>query len=158
MSDALKIIMILGFSIFCFLTFSRKLYKVLDDKNDYTLMQRFYAMNTVAIILALIVHRVAVSPVLRMLVMKSEVVLVISVAIFYGIYRVIKFYISKDKCYKNELSCLESKLVMKLFRYICYIAIGGVLLYGLLYISLGLLYYTMMAFITAILVLGFLFF
>lgn len=158
MSDVLKIIMILGFTIFCFLTFSRKLYKVLDDKNDYTLMQRFYAMNTVAIILSLIVHRVAVSPVLRMFAMKSEVVLVISVAVFYCIYKAIKSYISKDKCYKNELSCLENQLLRKLFRYLCYFAIGGVLLYGLIYISLGLLYYSMMAFITAILVLGFIFF
>lgn len=158
MSDALKIIMILGFSIFCFVTVSRKLYEVLDGKNNYTLMQRFYAMNTVAIILALIVHCVAVSAVIRMLVMKSEVVLVISLAVFYCIYKAIKFYICRDKCYKNELSCLENQLVTKLFRYICYLVLGGVLLYGLLYISLGLLYYTMMAFITAIFVLGFIFF
>ena len=158
MSDALKIIMIIGFSIFCFATVSMKLYMVLEDKNDYTLIQRFYAINTVSIILALIVCRVTALPVLRMLSMRSEVVLVISIAMFYCIYKTIKFYICKDKCYKNELSCLESQLVMKLFRYICYIAIGGILLYGLLYISLGLLYYSMMAFITAILVLGFLFF
>lgn len=158
MSDALKIIMILGFSIFCFLTFSRKLYKVLDDKNDYTLMQRFYAMNTVAIILALIVHCVAVSPILRMLAIRSEVVRVISIVVFYCIYKAIKSCFSKEKCYKNELSCLENQLLRKLFRYLCYFAIGGVLLYGLIYISLGLLYYSMMAFITAILVLGFIFF
>lgn len=158
MSDAIKIIMIILFSMSCFVTVSRKLYEVLDDKNNYTLMQRFYAMNTVALILALIVHCVAVSPVLRILAMRSEVVLVISIAVFYGIYRAIKFYISKDKCYKNELNCLENHLLRKLFRYLCYFAIGGVLLYGLLYISLGLLYYTMMAFITAILVLGFIFF
>lgn len=158
MSDVLKIIMILGFTIFCFLTFSRKLYKVLDDKNDYTLMQRFYAMNTVAIILALIVHPVVFSPVLRMFAMKSEVVLLISIAVFYCIHKAIKFYICKDKCYKKELNCLENQLLRKLFRYICYLAIGGVLLYGLVYLSLGLLYYTMMTFITVVLVLGFIFF
>ena len=112
MSDALKIIMILGFSIFCFLTFSRKLYKVLDDKNDYTLMQRFYAMNTVAIILALIVHCVAVSPILRMLAIRSEVVRVISIVVFYCIYKAIKSCFSKEKCYKNELSCLENQLLV----------------------------------------------
>lgn len=158
MSDALKIIMIIGFSIFCFVTVSRKLYKVLEDKNDYTLIQRFYAINTVSIILALIVYRVTVSSVLRMLSMRSEVLLIISIAMIYGMYRAIKFYISKDRCYKNELSCLENLLIRKLFRYICYISIGGVLLYGLIYISLGLLYYTMMAFITVILILGFIFF
>lgn len=158
MSDVLKIMIILGFSIFCFVTVGRKLSEVLDDKKNFTLMQRFYAMNTVGLILTLIVHRVAVAPVLRMFVMRSEAIIVISIAMFYGIYRVIKFYICKDKCYKNEFSCLENQLLRKLFKYICYLAIGGVLLYGFLYISLGLLYYTMMAFITVIFVLGFIIF